>query len=322
MSALTHLCRSVMGRDYAGRIISAMSAFTCYWDDSGNDPGTGTVSKSDSEFLCVAGYLAHIDDWANAEDRWRAVLLEYDDINLPRTGFHMVAFANRRRPYSSLSDARYDSLIASLLDIIGQWPRMRVSWSLRADDYMNVIKARHLLDTEIVRAFHILSRRCIALISDIARAADYREKILHVFDQGNSSWPTLEPTFTAEMLDGLNIYRPITQSKKDILAIQAADILAHQVGRYHMLESHPEIKNQRIYTDRLFKKPGVARSMGSRELLDAYQEELALEKARSERRPITRSFSVPPSAYHQELAREMFRVDGRFPFGGILRNLQ
>lgn len=300
-----------------------MSAgFTCHWDENGTDPGTETVSKSDREFLCVAGYMARVSEWEQLEDRWKAVLLEYSDLALPETGFHMAQFANRRRPYSTLDKDRYEALIQSLLDILRDCPRMRFSWSLSVEDYMNVIKARNLLETDIVRAFHILARKCIEIISDLARIADYKPKILHVFDQGNSAWPTFEPIFTAEMLEGLNIYRPTAQSRKDIVSLQAADVLAHQVGRFHALEIHPEMTSLRLYVNRLFQKPGLAMRLGSGELLNAYQEELELERARSERRPLSRSFGAPVNEYHRELARELFRDDGGYPFDGRLRSLQ
>ena len=186
----------------------------------------------------------------------------------------------------------------------------------------NILDESSVEYEDIVRAYHILARKCIESISDIARIGEYGPKILHIFDQGNAAWPTFEPLFTAEMLDGLNIYRPTAQSKKDVLSLQAADILAHQIGRHHMLKAHPEITNQRMYTDRLLKKPGLPMVLGSGELFNAYQEELYLETARSERRPIGRSFSAPASAYHQELAMEIFRNDGGYPFDGRLRQLQ
>lgn len=298
------------------------SAFTCYWDDCGVDPGTAAKSKSDREFLVVAGYLSRIEEWESLEDRWRPVLAEY---GLLEKGFHMVDFANFRRPYSTLGEVRYEALISSLLDIIRDLPRMYLSWALRVEDYMSVIKARNLLDTEIVRAYHILGRKCMESISDAARIGGYKEKIVHVFDQGNSAWPTFEPLFTAEILDGMNIYRPTAQQKKDVPQLQAADILAHQIGRLYMLEAHPEIVSQRMYTDRLLGKPGSRMFLEAGELFNAYQEELYLEDARTWRRPIERTFVRPVPSRYQAQANELFAEifkGGGYPFDGRLRELQ
>ncbi len=114
------------------------SAFTCYWDESGTDPGTNSISKSHREIFLVAGYLAHVDEWDSLEERWNPIL---DDYGLREKGFHMADFCNRRYPYSKLEGRRYDALIDSLLDLVRDFPRMYVSWSLNTNDYMSVIKA-------------------------------------------------------------------------------------------------------------------------------------------------------------------------------------
>jgi hypothetical protein len=309
-----------MGRNHAGRVLSIVSgAFTCHWDESGVDPGTQAISKSNREFLVVAGYLAHVEEWESLEDRWRLVLAEY---GLLEKGFHMVGFCNLRWPYSTMKEERRKLLITSLLDIVRDYPRMYVAWSLKIDDYMNVIKARNLRNGDIVRAYHILGRRCIEMISDLARVASYQGKILHIFDQGNSAWPSFEALYTNEVLEALNIYRPTAQSKTDVLSLQAADVLAHQIGRHRVLKLNPKATSQRIYTDRLLMKPGANFHIGSGELLNAYYEEKALEKARATGRPLKRGLKAPMSAYHAELARQMFRSDGGYPFDGRLRELQ
>ncbi len=172
-----------------------------------------------------------------------------------------------------------------------------------------------------MRAYHILGRRCIQLVSDIARAAGYGNKILHVFDQGNSAWPNFEASFDEAMLDQLRIFRPTSQSRKDIPALQSADILAHQLGREKTAALSVGATHQRLYTNRLSKKPGISLDIGRGELLNAYYEEKSLEEARAEGRTLQRGFRTPLSEYHAELAREIFRIGG-YPFDGRLRELQ
>ena len=65
--------------------------FTCYWDESGLDPGTEARSKSKSPILLVGGYLAHDDEWGVFISRWDILLEEFQ---IPY--FHMAEFANMR----------------------------------------------------------------------------------------------------------------------------------------------------------------------------------------------------------------------------------
>ena len=308
-----------MGRDYGERVLVSIvsNEFTCHWDESGVDPGTTAISKSDREVLMVAGYMAHVKDWEALEDRWNAVLLDY---KLTEKGFHMVDFFNHHLPYSLLTEERYDGLIDSLLEIIRDCPRLYVAWSLSTHDYMNVIKARNLCDEDIVRAYHILARRCIAIISDIARLAGHREKILHIFHHGNSAWPTFEASFTDEMLRALNIFRPISQSHTDIVSLQAADVLAHQLGRRRVKEIDGSIEMKRVYTDRLCFKPGMDKHMESGELLNAYYDEKYLE-AHKKSRGLVRLMPEPMNRAEIGLAIEWFKPPEEYVINDRIRNL-
>jgi hypothetical protein len=320
MIALSHICRSVMGRKYTGRFISVMGSeqFSCRWDESGVDPGTKAISKTRGPMLLVAGYMAHVDEWENLERRWAASLKEY---GLEEYGFHMVEFFRHGYPYSKLKDDEYDSLIQALLDIIRDCPRFYVSWSLNTNDYMNVIKARNLLNEDIVRAYHILARRCIEVVSDLARLANHREKILHIFDSGNSAWPSFEASFTDEMLRALNILKPISQSDHDVISLQAADVLAHQLGRKRTLKVLGKVEHKKVYIDRLSGKPGIDLYIDGPNLLEAYRRELYLEQHK--RSPgLVRGFLQPADPYHAELAREMFKHPEEYPFNERLRELQ
>jgi hypothetical protein len=308
-----------MDRDYGKRVVSIMrsNAFTCHWDESGVDPGTKAVSKSDREVLMVAGYMAHVSEWEILEDRWNAVLVEY---KLTEKGFHMVDFFNHHHPYSLLSEARYEDLIESLLEIIGDCPRVYVAWSLSTHDYMNVIKARNLLDEDIVRAYHILARRCIAVISDLARAAGHTEKILHIFHHGNSAWPTFEASFTDDMLRALNILRPISQSHTDVVSLQAADVLAHQFGRRRVKKIDGSVETKKVYTDSLVLKPGLDMHIESGELWNAYNDEKYLEMHKHSP-GLVRAMREPIAGRDLGFAREMFKPPQEYMLRDELKKL-
>lgn len=252
------------------------SHFTCYWDESGLDPGTDSKSKSNTPILLVGGYLAHNDEWAAFNSRWSTLLREAQ-----LQYFHMAEFANMRFPYSTWTEERRESLIGSLLDIIADLPRIWVTWAIEIDAYMEIVKARNLLEKDIVRAYHICARKCIEVVHTWAVTAHYDRRITHVFDRGNSAWPTFEARFNRSMLDALNIKRPICENKMDATPLQAADILVHQTARHTVISSGRAREGIRLYTKRLFGKPGLPKFIGIEELKQLYREELMLEEARS-----------------------------------------
>ncbi|MFZ0333493.1 MAG: DUF3800 domain-containing protein [Candidatus Acidiferrales bacterium] len=303
-SAIEHLALGIFGARRNERIICMISSpyFVGYWDESGTDPGTGTKSKSDMPILLVGGYLAHVREWETFENRWK-VILEDNGLAL----FHMKDFANRNRPYNSWPDEKYDALIAALLDVIADCPRLWVAWAIEVDVYMEIIKARNLLETDIIRAYHICAKRCLETVHSFAFVAGYEPKILHIFDRGNAAWSSFEASFTGEMLDALNILQPIAQSKTDVVPLQAADILAHQVAKNVLVSSGRAATPQRLYTKRLFGKPGLYKHIDVPELKKLYSEELAIEQALAEGlkpRHIVRNVKVEQTAKISEFFRE------------------
>src|SRR5579884_1563499 len=169
----------------------------------------------------------------------------------------MVDFANLKRPYSTWSEPEREEFIDALLKIINDNTRAAVVWVLETNAYMEVIKAKNLLDKDIVRAYHICARKCIEWVSICAKIAGYQDKILHIFDQGNPAWRTFAGAFTPEILGVYNIFQPIAQSKTDVVPLQSADVLAHQVVRNFALSGGLISGNsQRLYSYRLLGKPG------------------------------------------------------------------
>lgn len=256
--------------------------FTCYWDESGSDPGTETRSKSDTSILLVGGYLAHFKEWQDFECKWNQLLINYGQrIGHDLRPFHMVAFANCRYPYNKLTDSDYEGLISSLLGVIKEYARFFVVWAIEVDAYLEIIKARHLLEQDITHAYHICARKCIESVSLWAKVAKHQNKILHIFDKGNAAWSSFEDSFNQEFLNILNILRPISQSKEDVVPLQAADILAHQMAR-DLLVSHGKMKiGQRNYVDNLFTIPGMCQYIDTTELARLYPEEIKLEQMRA-----------------------------------------
>jgi len=256
----------------------AANRFTCHWDESGIDPGTGTKSKSDKDLLVVAGYLAHVDEWKNFEKKWEPTVKA---ANL--RDFHMVDFANLNPPYNKWDEPRRDRFIDRLLHIVEGTSRAWVAWVISIDAYMEVIKADNLLEEDIVRAYHICARKCIESVANWSAVARHPYKVLHIFDHGNSAWDSFISTFTDEVLRAYNILRPIAQSKFDIVPLQAADALAHQTARHVELSMGYKMKEPHVlYTKRLWTPPhsGVYGVIDKHTLRRMYREERLAEELR------------------------------------------
>lgn len=283
--------------------VYAAHRFICHWDESGSDPGVETKSKSDTPLLGVGGYLAHVDEWKNFEQEWDTLLKSY---GLPY--FHMTEFANLRYPYSTWDEAKRDKFIQAVIKIINANVRKGVVWAIEPDAYMEVIKAKNLLDKDIVRAYHICARKCIESVALWAIVAEHPYKVLHIFDQGCSAWPTFEASFTPEILDAYDILMPTAQRKTDVTPIQAADALVHQTVRNLALSAGLIPPNsQRLYSYNLFAKAGVVRYIDMPMLSRMYRTELLAEELRLSGIDVRRGLDprrITPE--HKRIAEEIF----------------
>ena len=46
---------------------------TSCWDESGTDPGTSGEVKSDCPIILVGGYIAHVKEWVDLDEKWAEV---------------------------------------------------------------------------------------------------------------------------------------------------------------------------------------------------------------------------------------------------------
>jgi hypothetical protein len=180
----------------------------------------------------VGGYIAHVDEWKSFDAEWREVLRTK---NLPR--FHMAAFASGQYPYRNWNENEKEKFISSLLQLIARHVRGYAVFAIEPDAYMEVVKARNILNKDIIRAYHICARKCIEWVSIAAGIAKHKARVLHVFDQGSPAWASFEESFTPQVRDSYNIALPIAKRNADATPLQAADMLVHQVIRNYALSA-------------------------------------------------------------------------------------
>lgn len=283
----------------------AENRFTCHWDESGTDPGTGTKSKSDKPLLVVGGYFAHTDEWQDFEKKWDPIV---KSANLPF--FHMVDFANLNRPYNKWNEPRRERFIDRLLHVVEGTSRAWIAWIIEIDTYMEVIKADNLLNEDIVRAYHICARRCIESVFLWSRVARHPYRVLHIFDGGNPAWSSFAASFNAETLDSYNILAPLAKSKVDVIPLQAADALVHQTARHLEMSMGLKMKEPRcLYTRRLWTPPhsGICRVIDKATLTRMYREQRLVEDLRWRGVDVKRTVNVSRATPLQvRIARELF----------------
>jgi len=252
--------------------------FRCHWDDSGSDPGTEAYSKSDKPILLVGGYMAYVDEWAGFTREWMPIIQPYIDQYGKRfRAFHMAPWINGRYPYNKFSEDNFERLMT----VINRYVRMHVTWTIEVDAYLEIIKARHLGEQDIVRAYHICARKCMECISLFAKAAQHKYRIHHIFHHGNAAWPSFQDSFSEEMLDKLNILRPDSQSEVHIVPLQAADIIAHQMAREELTKRGMVAPPRKLYADALINVvPGMRQYIDTAELARLYSDEIMLEDYR------------------------------------------
>jgi len=251
--------------------------FACYWDESGTDPGVETKSKADTPLLGVGGYLAHVDEWKQFEVEWSSVLRSK---HLAR--FHMTEFANLKDPYRNWNDSEREEFIQSLIQVICRYVRAYAVFAVETDAYMEAVKAKNILNKDIIRAYHICARKCIEWVSTAAGIAKHKCEVLHVFDQGSPAWVTFESSFTPEIRGSYNILQPVAKRNTDVAPLQAADMLVHQVVRnYSLSAALIPPANRRLYSVNLIcGKGGVTRYIGEKDLRQLYQQEVMADELR------------------------------------------
>lgn len=252
--------------------------FACHWDDSGSDPGTEARSKSDKPILLVGGYMAHVDEWVGFSREWMPIIQPFiDKYGKKFPSFHMAPWINARYPYNKFSEDHFEQL----MQVITRCVRMHITWAIEVDAYLEIIKARHLGEENIVRAYHICARKCMECISLFAKAGQHKHRILHIFHHGNAAWPSFEDSFSDEMLDVLNILRPIAQSEIHVVPLQAADIIAHQMARDVLTKRSMVAPPRKLYADKLIEVvPGMRQYIDTAELARLYADEVMLEEYR------------------------------------------
>jgi hypothetical protein len=81
-------------------------------------------------------------------------------------------------------------------------------------------------------------------------------------------------------MESLRILQPIAQSNRDVISLQATDVLAQQFARYETMRIEGKTDSRRMYIDRLTVKCSFIKHMSVHEVRESYREVKMLESAK------------------------------------------
>jgi hypothetical protein len=221
------LCNASEQVEKLARIIFPYSAkerwmfmFTAYLDESGTHAGAG--------ILAVAGYVSVDRQWVEFQREWQEILIAE---NIPF--FHMADYESRFGIYKDWSNEKRIRVITRLCSIIKRRVHRAFTSSVILSDYNEVAAMRpDLFGTP----YGFNANICMRLISDWAEQRAHKGPIAYVFERGSGYEAELAQQFNIYLSsDELKaLYRLSTLTfadKRDILPLQAADILVYEVRK-------------------------------------------------------------------------------------------
>jgi hypothetical protein len=184
-----------------------MAKYSAYFDESGH--------PDDSDWVIVAGAIAHDTQWIHLEREWKEVLAP-----LGTSTFHTVDFGKRRPPFD-LSDNKANELLSRLVGIIVRRVEITIATAVRMDQY-RAMNERYLLREYFGFPYPQAARSCLAYVETWAEKYSVPYRDIKCFfedgakDKGHLLW----------MADRDNFDIPDFEKKTEIVSLQVGDFLA------------------------------------------------------------------------------------------------
>ena len=200
-----------------------MVMLDAYVDESGTHDASAVVA--------VAAYLSTPDRWLKFEADWKAALAE-KRLNV----FHMNKFSNRAKPFDSWSDNERASFLNRLIEIINA--------NVIMSNGILISRARFnsLLSSRVRAHYGIYGVAIYFLIMDIARGLEPTEKdvwVSYVLEDGAVGKGEITGVITSiigdvELCREYRLKSLRFESKKCLMPLQAADILAYELYKHYL----------------------------------------------------------------------------------------
>lgn len=224
-SPLRHLALSIwLNHDPKERY---MANFTAYFDASGHPDAKGSA-------MFVSGFIAPISEWVKFEREWLSLLAEYGIKN----PFHMAEFIACSEQFVGWkhNEKRQLEFYGRALKVIQRRTNRAISQGVIVDDFWKLVN-EYVIPDDHAAASSLktpLSFCAVGACIQIAKWANRRRRrglkmtgtIEIVFDRGDKH----RGQMATALRDVFNT-DPIFKDKKDVVPIQAADILAWEHAR-------------------------------------------------------------------------------------------
>jgi hypothetical protein len=233
-----------------------------YIDDSG--------TQGKEPFFTLGGFISTTDNWARFSDEWKAQL----DADPPIPYFSMHrAFYPREGPFKGWKKRAIERRVAEFVRIIRTHAIMRVSCSMRKDDYEELIKGKFVKNKK--NPFHVIDHpyflcfwTLINAVIHYQREYGWNTQIDFIFDeQGKMGvetvrWFQIIKKVAPKESKPFFGSPPIFQDDKKFLPLQAADMYAWSIRR-HQRENKILYMPLRDELKSLFEMQGMDRMMDS-----------------------------------------------------------
>jgi hypothetical protein len=201
-----------------------------YIDDSG--------SGGDSEWYVLAGYLGTVEGWNSFDDAWKHVLS--DD---PRIGYFKSSEAESLRSegqWASVSKERRDAKIDRLIEVIGRWSRRAICARMKQRVYDDLVKGQ--IPQAWDSPYYFLLPSVIGASINIERLDGESNPVDFVFDSDTKhkkGFNRLLPSLLPMQSYYGSLVNMIYGDEKQVLPLQAADLLAWQIRRAFSVTGEP-----------------------------------------------------------------------------------
>lgn len=218
-----------------------VNLFTAYFDESG--------THTESEFVVVAGFISNEPGWDAFSVDWQVVLeacrLEY---------FHMSEFEHHLGPYGSWGDEEGMERLNRFLDIIHKHTFQSVGCVIPKESFDSILSP--LAKKMCGGAYGLAALSCYRKLCDVANDPKVDGAMRYVMESGSRGYSSLSEIWREGVKDpGWRKNNPIvaieSRNKKEVLPLQAADILAYELYKHAPRQLGQETRRTRYPLKRL-----------------------------------------------------------------------